>query len=78
MSEIEMDTLKLKEGQFSMTELAENIQVVLAQMARGRKVEFEMTCDVEHENLLGDLVRLRQVMMNIISNGIKYTDAFGK
>ncbi len=78
MSEIEMDTLKLKEGQFSMTELAENIQVVLAQMARGRKVEFEMTCDVEHENLLGDSVRLRQVMMNIISNGIKYTDAFGK
>lgn len=78
MSEIEMETLKLKEGQFSMTELAENIQVVLAQMARGRKVEFEMTCDVEHENLLGDSVRLRQVMMNIISNGIKYTDAFGK
>ncbi|MDE7321174.1 MAG: response regulator [Lachnospiraceae bacterium] len=78
MSEIEMDTLKLKESQFSMTELAENIQIVLTQMARGRKVEFEMTCDVEHANLLGDSVRLRQVLMNIISNGIKYTDAFGK
>lgn len=78
MSEIEMDMLKLKESQFSMTELAENIQIVLAQMARGRKVEFEMTCDVEHSNLLGDAVRLRQVLMNIISNGIKYTKAFGK
>lgn len=78
MSEIEMDMLKLKESQFSMTELTENIQIVLAQMARGRKVEFEMTCDVEHANLLGDAVRLRQVLMNIISNGIKYTGAFGK
>lgn len=78
MSEIEMDMLKLKESQFSMTELAENIQIVLAQMARGRKIEFEMTCDVEHSNLLGDAVRLRQVLMNIISNGIKYTGAFGR
>lgn len=78
MSEIEMDALKLKESQFSMTELVENIQIVLTQMARGRKVELEMTCDVAHTNLLGDSVRLRQVLMNIISNGIKYTEAFGK
>ncbi|MDE5698553.1 MAG: response regulator [Lachnospiraceae bacterium] len=78
MSEIEMDMLKLKESQFSMTELTDNIQIVLAQMARGRKVEFEMSCDVEHTNLLGDAVRLRQVLMNIISNGIKYTEAFGR
>lgn len=78
MSEIEMDMLKLKESPFNMTELADNIQVVLAQMAKGRKVEFEMTCDVKHANLLGDAVRLRQVLMNIISNGIKYTEAFGK
>lgn len=78
MSEIEMDMLRLKESSFNMTELVENIQIVLAQMAKGRRVEFEMTCDVEHANLLGDAVRLRQVMMNIISNGIKYTEAFGK
>ncbi len=78
MSEIEMDMLKLKESQFNMTELLDNIQIVLAQMAKGRKVEFVMTCDIGHANLLGDAVRLRQVLMNIISNGIKYTGAFGK
>lgn len=78
MSEIEMDMLKLKESQFNMTELLDNIRIVLAQMAKGRKVEFVMTCDIGHANLLGDAVRLRQVLMNIISNGIKYTGAFGK
>ena len=77
MSEIEMDELKLKETQFSMTEMFENLHVVLAQMARGRKVELEMTCEAEHANLMGDVVRLRQVLMNIISNSIKYTEAFG-
>jgi signal transduction histidine kinase/ActR/RegA family two-component response regulator len=77
MSEIEMDELKLKETQFSMTEMVENLHVVLSQMARGRKVELEMTCEAEHVNLMGDVVRLRQVLMNMVSNSIKYTEAFG-
>ena len=78
MSEIEMDQLKLKETQFSMTEMVENLHVVLSQMARGRKVELEMTCEAEHVNLMGDVVRLRQVLMNMVSNSIKYTEAFGR
>ena len=78
MSEIEMDELKLKETPFSMTEMVENLHVVLSQMARGRKVELEMTCEAEHANLVGDVVRLRQVLMNIVSNSIKYTEAFGR
>ncbi len=78
MSEIEMDELKLKETQFSMTEMVENLHVVMSQMARGRKVELEMTCEAEHVNLMGDVVRLRQVLMNMVSNSIKYTEAFGR
>lgn len=78
MSEIEMDELKLKETQFSMTEMVENLHVVLSQMARGRKVELKMTCEAEHVNLMGDVVRLRQVLMNMVSNSIKYTEAFGR
>ena len=73
-----MDELKLKETQFSMTEMVENLHVVLSQMARGRKVELEMTCEAEHVNLMGDVVRLRQVLMNMVSNSIKYTEAFGR
>jgi CheY-like chemotaxis protein len=78
MSEIEMQELKLKEVQFGMDELVENIQVVLGQTARSRKVELNFHYNIEHINLIGDAVRLRQVLMNVISNGIKYTEAFGK
>jgi signal transduction histidine kinase/ActR/RegA family two-component response regulator len=78
MSEIEMDELKLKEIQFSMDEVIENVQVVLTQTARSRKVDLNVTRNIEHTNLVGDSVRLRQVLMNVISNGIKYTEAFGK
>lgn len=79
MSEIESGEMKLKKSQFSMEELVENIRVVFTQMARNRKVNFQVKCEgIEHTNLLGDAVRLRQVLMNIISNSVKYTEAFGQ
>lgn len=79
MSEIEREELKLKESQFSMEELIENIQMVFAQMARSKRVSFQINREcMENTNLLGDAVRLRQVLMNIISNSVKYTEAFGK
>lgn len=77
MSEIEAQELKLKERQFNMEELVENVQVVLSQMARGRRVDFEVKCEIRDRNLIGDSVRLRQVLMNIMSNSLKFTEAFG-
>lgn len=77
MSEIESKDLKLKEGQFNIIELVENVQLVLSQMARSRRVDFEVKHDIKDANLIGDSVRFRQVLMNIISNSIKFTEAFG-
>jgi signal transduction histidine kinase/ActR/RegA family two-component response regulator len=78
MSEIESQELKLKNIQFNMEELLENIQVVLTQSARSRKVDLNFFVNIQHPNLIGDSVRFRQMLMNIIGNGIKYTDNFGK
>lgn len=77
MSEIESRDLKLKEGQFNIIELVENVQIVLSQMARSRRVDFVVKHDIKDANLIGDSVRFRQVLMNIISNSIKFTEAFG-
>ncbi|MCM1182174.1 MAG: response regulator [Roseburia sp.] len=78
MSEIEMrDVLKLKDNQFNMEELVENVQLVLSQMAYSRKVDLKVLCQVRDGNLIGDAVRLRQVLMNLLSNSIKFTKAFG-
>jgi Signal transduction histidine kinase len=77
MSEIESRELKLKEIQFDLEELVEDVQLVLTQTARNKKVDFHVSCEIGDRNLIGDAVRLRQVLMNIISNSIKYTEAFG-
>lgn len=78
MSEIETQGLKLKEIPFNLEELLENIEVVLSQSAKNKKIDLQFRCDIMNSNLLGDSVRIRQVLMNIIGNSIKFTPSEGK
>ena len=78
MSEIERHDIKLKENKFNLEELIDNVYVVLAQTARSKKLEFDVKCEhIKNGNLIGDSVRLRQMLMNIVSNSIKFTNTGG-
>lgn len=78
MSEIETQGLRLKEIPFNLEELLENIEVVVWQSARNKKIDLQFRCDVRNGNLIGDTVRLRQMLMNIIGNSVKFTSAEGR
>ena len=78
MSEIETKGIKLKEIPFNLEELIDNLEMVLLQSAKSKKLELQFSCDIKNRNLIGDTVRLRQVLMNIIGNSIKFTPADGK
>lgn len=44
-----------------------------------KKQEFIMDIQgIVHENLIGDKLRLNQIMINLLSNAIKYTPDNGK
>ncbi len=78
MSEIETQGLKLKEIPFNLEELLENIEVVVWQSARNKKIDLQFYTDIKSGNLIGDHVRLRQILMNIIGNSVKFTPAEGR
>lgn len=79
MSEIETNELHLKTENFNMSELIENIQLVLSQIALRKKIDFRIHAEqIEKTNLIGDAGRLRQVFMNIIGNSLKFTEAGGR
>lgn len=79
MSEIENHELKLKESSFELRELADKIYAVLEQTANAKKLTFEVRCEQIRDNrLIGDVVRLRQVLMNLVSNSLKFTPPGGK
>lgn len=79
MSEMESHELRLKESAFSLQEVVEKIHTVLEQSAAAKKLSFEVHCEqIRNDKLIGDVVRLRQVLMNLLSNSMKFTPQGGK
>jgi CheY-like chemotaxis protein len=76
LSKIEAGKLELEETEFEVNELAEEIGIVLAPQAQNKNLEFICAVSPEVPPLLtGDPLRLRQVIINLAGNAIKFTDA---
>ena len=73
MSRIESGKMTLNCSPFSMDELLDNIESMLATDAERRGLEFHIESNVHAETYLGDSVRLRQVLLNLLSNAFKFT-----
>lgn len=79
MSKIESGKIDLSEEEFSLSELIENILTMVRPSMKAKQQQLEVRIfEVEHEDVVGDEIRLQQVFMNIISNAIKYTHIGGK
>ena len=74
-SKIEAGGLTIEQSPFSIQMLLTQIQAITEVPAKqkGLKLHFN-TGGSERLTLLGDLHRLKQVLLNLISNGIKFTD----
>ena len=79
MSKIESGKVNLSEDQFNMSDLIESILVMIQPQIKAHKHELNIQIPyLEHENVIGDRLRLQKVFLNILSNAIKYTNDGGK
>ena len=79
MSKIESGKFNLSEDQFNMSDLIESILTIIQPQIKEHNHELNVQISyLEHENVIGDRLRLQKVFLNILSNSIKYTDDGGK
>ena len=79
MSKIEKGKLELMEEPFSLTELIEEVYSIIRTDAVSKKqhITFDIL-DVIHDRLLGDSSRIRQLLINLGDNAVKYTPEGGR
>lgn len=78
MSKIESGKLSLAIEQISLREVMDNIVTIAQPQLRAKKQNFDVFIqDIEAENVYCDSVRLNQVLLNFLSNAIKFTPEEG-
>ena len=78
MSRIESGKTTLNIEQMNLLQQIEQVESVISEQAHQRSQEFRVvTASVQHEHVLADPNRLNQILMNILSNSVKYTPAGG-
>jgi signal transduction histidine kinase/ligand-binding sensor domain-containing protein/ActR/RegA family two-component response regulator len=74
-SKIEAGKLTLEKANFKLRELVRNSLSVVSTAARAKDLEIVVAIDDETPDLLvGDPVRVRQILLNLLSNSVKFTD----
>jgi len=78
MSKIESGKLELEQVAFNPAELARQVEAVYALQAEEKGLEFEVLTSLGSEmGRLGDPYRIVQILHNLLSNALKFTDKGG-
>lgn len=79
MGKLESGEIMLEEREFDLKELLDSVGVVVDKQARERGITIITDgYPVENRCLLGSPLHLRRLLMNIISNAVKYNHAGGE
>jgi len=77
-SKIEADKLDLETRPFLLDEVIDRITDVFMSEVAGKRIELLVDIDLEAPNaLIGDPLRLQQILKNLVSNAVKFTDIGG-
>ncbi|WP_296009718.1 ATP-binding protein [uncultured Adlercreutzia sp.] len=79
MSKIEAGKTTLAAERFSLTDVVESVEAMMRQQTDAKRQAFTVEVHgVAHPALVGDEGRLRQILMNVLSNAMKYTPEEGE
>src|SRR5512141_1277838 len=76
LSKVEASQLELERTRFSLDDLLGKVTEMLA--GRAQEKQLDLVCEIAPDvprNLIGDPTRLRQVLLNLLGNALKFTES---
>lgn len=77
MARIESGKMELDESYGRLEDLRQSVFAVFDAEAKKKKIAFQYTMKVEHEHVLTDVTKVKEIFVNILSNAMKYTPSGG-
>ena len=72
---LDAEGMTLEAEPFDLVEAVDEVRMVLASRAQEKGLELSTRMDAEFERMVvGDRLRLRQILFNLVGNAIKFTD----
>ena len=77
MARIESGRMELDENYCRIEDVRKSLFAVFDEKARKKNIVLHYTMNVEHEHVLTDVTKVKEIFVNILSNAIKYTPSGG-
>jgi len=74
LSKIEAGRMELRYEQFDVAALAEDVVMTTQPLAEQNRNSLTLDCESSAGRMTGDALRLRQVLLNLLSNACKFTE----
>ena len=78
MSRIESGKTEIMEAPLNLAVICDNCSNIIKGQLTGRRLNFETRIEGEAVHVLGDELHLRQILINILGNSVKFTEDGGK
>ena len=79
MSRIESGKMNLTENEEDIVEIIQSVSSIVAVDVQEKKQTLEIdTSGITDTRVICDMLRIKQILLNVVSNAIKYTDVSGR
>ena len=77
MARIESGKMEIDESYGQIKEIQQTLLEIFDDEAKKKNIAFHYTVNAEHEHVLTDITKVKEIFANILSNAIKYTPSGG-
>ena len=77
MARIESGRMEIDESYTQIEGIRQNLFEIFDDEAKKKNIAFNYTMNVEHDHVLTDITKVKEIFVNILSNAMKYTPAGG-
>ena len=77
MARIESGRMEIDESYAQIEDIRQDLFEIFDDEAKKKNIAFTYTMNVEHDHVLTDITKVKEIFVNILSNAMKYTPAGG-